>query len=53
MMNAEWPLLLKFVGKNAFDAGRYLCVEEVQRLVRDWRLLGRVVKQPGVGHAGV
>ena len=53
MMNAEWPLLLKFMGKNAFDRGRSLCVGEVQTLVRDRRLQGRVVKQLGVGHARV
>jgi hypothetical protein len=42
MMNAEWPALLKFMGKNAADGMRYLCVDEVQKLVRDRRLLGTV-----------
>jgi hypothetical protein len=42
MMNAEWPALLKFMGKNAFDGGRSLWVAEVEGLVRDWRLLGTV-----------
>ncbi len=53
MMYAEWPVLLKFICQNAVDGMRYLCAEEVQTLVRDWRLLGRVVKQLGVGHASV
>ena len=54
MMNAEWPVLLKFMGKDAADGTRYLCVEEVQTLVRDRRLPGRVVERLGGGErAGV
>jgi hypothetical protein len=51
MMNAEWPILLKFMGKTAADGTRYLCVDEVQVLVRDRRLPGRVVERLGVGRA--
>ena len=52
MMNAEWPVLLKFMGKDAADGTRYLCVEEVQVLVRDRRLPGRVVERLGGERAG-
>ena len=53
MMNAEWPVLLKFMGKDAADGSRYLCVEEVQVLVRDRRLPGRVVERLGGERGGV
>jgi len=53
MMNAEWPTLLKFTGQSAANGMHYLCVEEVQTLVRTRRLRGTVVKQLGAGHAGV
>jgi hypothetical protein len=53
MMNAEWPMLVKFMGKDVADGSRYLCVDEVQVLVRDRRLPGRVVERLGGGRAGV
>ena len=51
MMNAEWPVLLKFMGKDAADGTRYLCVDEVQVLVRDRRLPQRVADRLGDAHS--
>lgn len=41
LMNGEWPVLLKVMGKDG-PGGRYLGLEDVQRLFVDRRLPGRM-----------
>ena len=41
LMNGEWPVLLKVMGKNA-GSGRYLSVDEVRALFSERRLPARI-----------
>jgi hypothetical protein len=50
LMNAEWPILLKIMGKGE-GAGRYLSVAEVRTLFVERRLPDRIVGRLQV-HAG-
>lgn len=49
LMNGEWPVLLKVMGKDAADGTRYLSVEEVRTLFRHRRLPGRLADRLGAG----
>lgn len=43
LMNGEWPILLKVMGKTG-TAGRYLSLKEVEELFVKQRLLKRMGK---------
>ncbi len=44
LMDGEWPILLKVMGKSGKD-GRYLSVEEVRQLFRERKLPERMMSQ--------
>jgi hypothetical protein len=46
LMNGEWPVLLKVMGKDGAD-GRYLSLDEVQTLFTQRRLPARMEGGPG------
>lgn len=47
LMDGEWPVLLKVLGKNG-AGGRYLAVDEVRELVTQRRLPGRMRERLGL-----
>jgi hypothetical protein len=42
LMNGEWPVLLKLMGKDDASGARYLCVDEVRTLFQERRLPARM-----------
>ena len=47
LMNGEWPVLLKFMGKDDINGKRYLSVDEVRTLFQERRLPERMAARLG------